>query len=171
MTQTVTFEQAFSDLKENLNAYLTQQGISDPVLIGIHSGGVWVAEQLHQALNINEELGHLDISFYRDDFTRVGINPQVKPSHLPFNIDDKHIILVDDVLYTGRTIRAALNEIFDYGRPATVTLATLIDRGGRQLPIESNVVGAKITLASGENIKLQGPEPLTLHLSNKKDVE
>ena len=167
MTQSVNIDKALNDLASGLSAHLSTLGTEVPLMIGIHSGGVWIAEHLHQHLGLKEPLGHLDISFYRDDFSRIGMNPQVKPSHLPFSIDDRHIILVDDVLYTGRTIRAALNEIFDYGRPAAVSLAVLIDRGGRELPIEANVTGLKIDLASGENIKLKGPEPLSLHIAKK----
>ncbi len=139
-----------------------------PVMVGIHSGGVWIARRLHELLGLEAPLGELDISFYRDDFTRIGINPQVKPSKLPVEIDDRHIILVDDVLHTGRTIRAALNELFDYGRPSSVALAVLIDRGGRELPIEANFVGQRMTLAPGQNVKLQGPEPLTLVVADKQ---
>ena len=167
MTQSVDTDKALNDLANGLKAHLSQLGTEEPLMIGIHSGGVWIAERLHQQLGLKEPLGHLDISFYRDDFSRIGMNPQVKPSHLPFSVDDRHIILVDDVLYTGRTIRAALNEIFDYGRPATVSLAVLIDRGGRELPIEANVTGLKIELAAGENIKLKGPEPLSLQIAKK----
>ena len=87
-------------------------------------------------------LGTLDISFYRDDFGQIGLHAQVKPSDIPFEVEGAHIVLVDDVLYTGRTIRAAMNELFDYGRPATIQLATLIDRGGRELPIAPQYVGA-----------------------------
>ncbi len=134
-------------------------------MIGIHTGGVWVAQQLHQQLGINEPLGTLDISFYRDDFTRIGINPQVKPSSLPLSIDNRHIILVDDVLYTGRTIRAAMNELFDYGRPASLTLVVLVERDGRELPIQPDAVGQHISLQPGEQIKLQGPNPLTLNIT------
>lgn len=167
MTQPVDTDKVLNDLANGLSAHLSTFSAQEPLMIGIHSGGVWVAERLHQQLGLKEPLGHLDISFYRDDFSRIGMNPQVKPSHLPFSVDDRHIILVDDVLYTGRTIRAALNEIFDYGRPATVSLAVLIDRGGRELPIEANVTGLKIELASGENIKLKGPEPLSLQIAKK----
>ena len=131
-------------------------------MIGIHSGGVWVAERLHTLLGLVEPLGKLDISFYRDDFTRIGLNPAVRPSQLPFTVDERHIILVDDVLYTGRTIRAALNEIFDYGRPDSVTLAVLVDRGGRELPIQADVVGSTMSLSSHEHVKLSGPMPLQL---------
>ena len=133
-----------------------------PIMIGIHTGGVWVAERLHRLLALPEPLGNLDISFYRDDFTRVGMNPEVKASHLPASVDERHVILVDDVLHTGRTIRAALNEIFDYGRPASVILAALIERDGRELPIEAQVVGAKLALAKNQHVKLLGPDPLSL---------
>ncbi len=167
MTKAVDIDILLKDLAERLKHHLAELGAEKPLMIGIHSGGVWVAERLHQQLALQDPLGHLDISFYRDDFSRIGMNPQVKPSHLPFSVDNRHIILVDDVLYTGRTIRAALNEIFDYGRPASVCLAVLIDRGGRELPIEANVSGLKMDLSSGENIKLQGPEPLSLHVANK----
>ncbi len=109
--------------------------------MGIYTGGVWIAQRLHQLLRLECPLGTLDISFYRDDFTRVGMNPQVKPSLLPVSIEDRHVILVDDILNTGRTIRAALNELFDYGRPASILLAVLVDRGGRELPIQADVVG------------------------------
>src|SRR5258706_9142920 len=111
-------------------------------LIGIHTGGVWIAERLHQALKLGAGLGALDVSFYRDDYDQRGLHRNVKRSEIPFEIDGRDLILVDDVLYTGRTIRAALNEIFDYGRPASVKLAALIDRGGRQLPIAAQFVGA-----------------------------
>jgi len=167
MNQPVDIDKTLDAICEQLRARMDQLGAKAPLMIGIHSGGVWIAEKLHPKMAIQDPLGHLDISFYRDDFTRIGMNPQVKPSHLPFNVDDRHIILVDDVLYTGRTIRAALNEIFDYGRPASVTLAVLIDRGGRELPIEANVVGVTMELLAGENVKLQGPEPLSLLVDNK----
>jgi len=149
-----------SALRELLNA----RHISDPCMIGIHTGGVWIAEALHQALGLSTPLGKLNITFYRDDFTRIGMHPQVTPSSLPFEIDDQHVVLVDDVLHTGRTIRAALNEIFDYGRPASVILATLVDRGGRELPIAADIVGASMELQTGQQIKLTGPDPLQLDL-------
>ena len=131
-------------------------------MVGIHTGGVWIARQLHRILKIQPPLGALDISFYRDDFTRIGMNPQVKPSDLPFTLDERNIILVDDVLHTGRTIRAAMNELFDYGRPASIVLVTLVERSGRELPIEANVVGLHMELGCDEHIKLSGPDPLVL---------
>lgn len=126
----------------------------DPVFIGIQTGGAWIAEHLHSLLKIKSALGTLNISFYRDDFSRIGLNPKVQASDLPIDVENRHIILIDDVLQTGRTIRAAMNEIFDYGRPASITLAVLIERGPRDLPIRADVVGETINLPSGEHIKL-----------------
>ena len=135
---------------------------SKPLIVGIETGGVWIAEQLRQRIAPESELGRLDISFYRDDFTRSGLNPTVKPSNLPTNIDEQTIILVDDVLQSGRTIRAAMNEIFDYGRPKKIILAILIDRGQREIPIQADFVGASLSLDSSSHIKLEGPESLKL---------
>ena len=153
-----------ADMAVQLGEEISRTGNDHVAMVGIHTGGVWIAEHLHRQLQIEEALGSMDISFYRDDFTRIGMNPVVKPSQLPFSIDDRHIILIDDVLHTGRTIRAALNELFDYGRPASIILATLIERGGRELPIQANVVGRHIQLNPGEHIKLSGPDPLTLEV-------
>lgn len=151
-------------MSSSLNQLLANRGITDPCMIGIHTGGVWIAEALHKSLNLKQPLGTLNITFYRDDFTRIGMHPQVEPSNLPFEVEDQHIILVDDVLHTGRTIRAALNEIFDYGRPASVILATLVDRGGRELPIAADVTGTHVHLAANQQIKLTGPDKLALEL-------
>lgn len=153
-------------MSQEIERLIQAGSIERPLLVGIHTGGAWIAERLHQRLKIDDPLGALDISFYRDDFSRAGINPKVKPSALPLSVDERHIVLVDDVLFTGRTIRAALNEIFDYGRPASVMLAVLIDRGGRELPIEASVVGHKLKLAPHQHVKLSGPVPLELKLVN-----
>lgn len=141
----------------------------DPLMIGIHTGGLWVAERLHALMELSQPLSSLNISFYRDDFTRIGMHPQVNPSVISVNVEDQPIILVDDVLYTGRTIRAALNEIFDYGRPGAICLAVLVDRGGRELPIQADVVGKKISLDKDEQIKLSGPSPMALSVINSKE--
>ena len=151
-------------LEAGLKRIIAERQLTNPLMIGIRTGGVWIAEQMHQRLNINEPLGLLDISFYRDDFSQIGVNPNVKPSQLPPNIEGRDIILIDDVFYTGRTIRAALNEIFDYGRPNQVVLAVLIERDGRQIPLCPDCAGANITLNSDQRIKLTGPEPLAIHL-------
>ncbi|MFP8968180.1 bifunctional pyr operon transcriptional regulator/uracil phosphoribosyltransferase PyrR [Pokkaliibacter sp. CJK22405] len=151
----------------DLRCFLQEQGIDNPVLIGIRSGGVWIAQKLHDALNPEHPLGTLDISFYRDDFSRVGLHPRVQPSSLPVHCEDQHVVLVDDVIMSGRTIRAALNEIFDYGRPASVTLVSLFDIGRRELPIQPDILGQRLTLGQGQQIKLTGPEPLQLELIEK----
>jgi pyrimidine operon attenuation protein/uracil phosphoribosyltransferase len=124
-------------------------------LIGIHTGGVWLADRLHQALKLQTPLANLDVSFYRDDYEARGLHRDLKQSDIPFEIEGRDLILVDDVLYTGRTIRAALNEIFDYGRPASVLLAVLVDRGGRQLPVAAQFCGAPLALDTGRNIALK----------------
>jgi pyrimidine operon attenuation protein/uracil phosphoribosyltransferase len=153
-----------NDMAVQLGSLINGTGRTGAAMVGIHTGGVWVASRLHEEMGISDPLGSLDISFYRDDFTRIGMNPVVQPSQLPFSIDDRHIILVDDVLHTGRTIRAALNELFDYGRPASIMLATLIERDGRELPIEANVVGRHVKLGPDEHIKLTGPGQLRLEI-------
>ena len=135
-----------------LNKHLKTLNREDVLMVGIHTGGVWVAEHLHSLLKLPQPLGQLNIAFYRDDFSRIGLHPHVKPSALPIEVDNRHIILVDDVLYTGRTIRAALNEIFDYGRPASVTLAVLAERNGRELPIQADVIGYSLCLEQGKTI-------------------
>jgi len=160
VTVALDIDTAMTRMVEQLRPMLKR----DPLMVGIHTGGVWVAERLHRLLEFKEPLGTLDISFYRDDFTRIGMNPQVRTSRLPVNVEDRHLILVDDVLHTGRTIRAALNEIFDYGRPASVMLACLIERGGRELPIEPQVVGERVKLGKNQHVKLLGPDKLELRI-------
>jgi pyrimidine operon attenuation protein/uracil phosphoribosyltransferase len=155
-------EHDVTGLIERLARRLRVLAVPDPLMIGILTGGVWVAERLHASLGLTEPLGALNINFYRDDFTRIGLHPQVSPSSLPFEVDARNIILVDDVLHTGRTIRAALNEIFDYGRPASVRLIVLVERSGRELPIQPDAVGEHVDLDAREHIKLTGPEPLRL---------
>jgi pyrimidine operon attenuation protein/uracil phosphoribosyltransferase len=123
-------------------------------IVGIHTGGAWIAERLHALLGCRQPLGVLDISFYRDDFSRIGLHPQVKPSNLPFELEGGTILLVDDVLHTGRTVRAAMNELFDYGRPASIRLAVLVDRGGRELPIRPDFVGLTVDIAEHQNVNL-----------------
>lgn len=156
-------------LLENMCAQIRQKPCfqQQPKMIGIRTGGAWVAQSLHQQLGLSDPLGTLDISFYRDDFSKVGLNPNVGPSDIPWEIEDQHILLVDDVLYTGRTTRAALNEIFDYGRPASVTLIALLDRQGcRELPFQPDIVGMKINCH--QTLKLTGPEPLIVTLQDNQ---
>lgn len=164
-------DELLESMSGELQNIIARNKLEDPVMVGIHSAGVWVAQRLHKALSINEPLGELNISFYRDDFSQIGLHPQIKPSKLPFSIENKHIILVDDVLYTGRTIRAAMNELFDFGRPASIILAVLIDRGQRELPIEANVVGFTREMTSESYFKLSNEnEKLELSIINREKV-
>lgn len=143
-------------------------------LIGIHTGGVWLAERLHEALGLQTALGVLDVSFYRDDYEKIGLHRDVKRSDIPFEVEGRPLILVDDVLYTGRTIRAAMNELFDYGRPASIRLAALIDRGGRELPIAAQWVAETLSVPHSEAIELkrdgQGRLSLTVYERSAPDV-
>lgn len=154
-------ESLIDKLSQALTPYFSSPD-SQPVIVGIETGGAWIAERLQQRIAPGAEIGRLNISFYRDDFTRSGLHPTVKPSSLPTDIDDMTIVLVDDVLHSGRTVRAAMNELFDYGRPRRILLAILIDRGEREIPIQADLVGATMELDSSSHIKLEGPDPLRL---------
>ncbi len=169
MQTLATPDELLVQLADKLRTLLSDKAIDNPLMVGIHTGGAWVATKLYHQINhskplFTEPLASLDISFYRDDFSRIGMNPKVKPSNLPPDVEDRHIILVDDVLHTGRTIRAAMNELFDYGRPASITLVCLIDRSGRELPLQADIIGDHVVLNEGEHIKLTGPEPLAFEL-------
>lgn len=126
----------------------------DVAMVGIHSGGVWVAEKLHAMLAVAQPLGKLAVTLHRDDFSRIGLHPQKKSTDIPFEVEGRHILLVDDVLDTGRTLRAALNELFDFGRPASVKLAVLVDRGRRELPFAADYVAATMTLDASQELVL-----------------
>jgi pyrimidine operon attenuation protein/uracil phosphoribosyltransferase len=130
----------------------------DTVLVGIWSGGAWLAERLHTDLQRNGQPGVLSSTLHRDDFGSRGLAAGTDATQLPFEIDGAHILLVDDVLYTGRTIRAAINELFDFGRPASVQLAVLVDRGGRELPVEAGYAAAKVALPAGQRLSLTREE-------------
>lgn len=162
-------ERLIENLADALQARLDNGTLNNPVMVGIHTGGVWVAERLHGELDLTEPLGKLNIAFYRDDFTTIGLHPQVSPSNLPFEIEGRDVILVDDVLLTGRTIRAALNELFDYGRPRRVLLAVLFDRDGRELPIQPDLFGQRLDLAPNQQVKLAGPQPLTASIVTREE--
>jgi len=129
--QSLDAEALFRTLTEQIRPHVSPR----TALVGIHTGGVWLAARLHEALGLAQPLGSIDISFYRDDFGSKGLHPQPKRTEIPFTVEGADVIIVDDVLYTGRTTRAAINELFDFGRPARVDLAVLVDRGGRELPI------------------------------------
>jgi pyrimidine operon attenuation protein / uracil phosphoribosyltransferase len=127
----------------------------DARLIGIYSGGAWLAERLAPMLEGEHPVGYIDVSFYRDDYAQKGLRAKLETTTLPFEVAGSRIVLVDDVLYTGRSVRAAINELFDYGRPESIELAVLIDRGGRELPIEATYVGARLAVARDLSIVLQ----------------
>jgi pyrimidine operon attenuation protein/uracil phosphoribosyltransferase len=156
------------DMSGRLGQHLGERAHDDPLIIGVHTGGVWVAQHLHSRLAIAAPLGELNIAFYRDDFSHIGLHPTVQPSRLPFDVNDRHLVLVDDILYTGRTVRAAMNEIFDYGRPASITFVVLVDRDGRELPIQADIAGTRLSLQASEHVKLMGPEQLRLELCQAK---
>jgi pyrimidine operon attenuation protein / uracil phosphoribosyltransferase len=126
----------------------------DAALVGIFTGGAWVAERLHAALQWPVPLGQLAVTLHRDDFGRIGLHRESRRSTMPFPVEGREIVLVDDVLHTGRTIRAALNEVFDFGRPKAVRLAVLVDRDGRQLPVAADFVGTTISLPPDEELVL-----------------
>lgn len=127
-------------------------------IVGIYSGGAWLAERLAADLQLKDRLGFIDVSFYRDDYAEKGLHAEVKPTHLPFEVDGATIVLVDDVLYTGRTTRAAINELFDYGRPARIMLAALVDRGERELPIAADFVARHVSLSHNQQLVLHRAE-------------
>jgi pyrimidine operon attenuation protein/uracil phosphoribosyltransferase len=157
-------------MAQQLSEFIAQKGYQHYEFVGIRTGGVWVAKAIQKVLNNQQALGELDISFYRDDFTQIGLNPKVTPSSLPFETKDKHIILFDDVLMSGRTVRAAMNELFDYGRPASITLAVLVNLGKPQLPIAPDIVGTNISLKPGQRIKLLGPDQLRLNVKESQET-
>ena len=126
----------------------------DAKFVGIYSGGAWIAERLAAMIDGDHPVGYIDVSFYRDDFSRTGLKPEVKRTELPFEVEGATIVLVDDVLYTGRSVRAAVNELFDFGRPKAVRLAIMAERGARELPISPDWLGAKIEVRPDEDLVL-----------------
>jgi pyrimidine operon attenuation protein/uracil phosphoribosyltransferase len=146
-------EALYKALAQQIKAALAQT--DDLAIVGIHSGGAWLAERLATELQLNERLGFIDVSFYRDDYAEKGLRSDIKPTQIPFDVEGATILLVDDVLYTGRTTRAAINELFDYGRPARIMLAALVDRGERELPIAADFVARSITMPAGQSLILE----------------
>lgn len=164
-------EMLYAALRTTLQAHVDARRDRPPRIVGIHSGGHWVGERLHRDLGLAGRPGALDISFYRDDFNRIGLHGQVKPTEIDFEVDGADVLLVDDVLYSGRTLRGALNVLFDYGRPARVDLAVLIDRqtpagDARELPIAARWSGARLVLArDSEFVLSQGGERLAFAIA------
>jgi pyrimidine operon attenuation protein/uracil phosphoribosyltransferase len=149
-TLSLDAEALYAELRAGVRGLLAPDG----VLVGIWSGGAWLAERLQADLQRTGSPGVLSSTLHRDDFGERGLAAGTDATHLPFAIDGAHIVLVDDVLYTGRTIRAAINELYDFGRPASVRLAVLVDRGGRELPIEPSFAAAKVTLPASQKLSL-----------------
>jgi len=159
MTQFDTSLPDAEDLLKTLAQKLKPLLVENTALVGIHSGGVWLMQRLLVLLKDSVaanaiEHGTLDVSFYRDDYAQRGLKAENRPSQIPFDVENKHIILIDDVFYTGRTTRAAMNELFDYGRPASITLVALVNRGGRELPIAPQIVAAEIPLDAEQHLQL-----------------
>jgi pyrimidine operon attenuation protein/uracil phosphoribosyltransferase len=123
-------------------------------MVGLYTGGAWIAERLHKDLALKTPLGLMDIAFYRDDYSARGLKRDPKRTKIPFDVNGAQLLLVDDVLFSGRTVRAAVNELFDYGRPASISLVVLADRGGRQLPICAQYCGAKVEVPGGMRLRL-----------------
>ena len=142
----------------------------DMVLLGVWSGGAWLAERLSADLGLSTAPGVISSTLHRDDFGARGLASGTDPTRIPFAVDGAHILLLDDVLFTGRTIRAVLNELFDFGRPASVTLAVMVDRGGRQLPIEPRFCAAKVSLPAGQSLRLARGDDGGLRLRVKESA-
>jgi pyrimidine operon attenuation protein/uracil phosphoribosyltransferase len=145
-------------LCEQLAGELRPRVTPKTAMIGLHTGGAWLAERLHGLLQLKSPLGLMDIAFYRDDYAARGLKHDPKRTRIPFDVNGAELLLVDDVLYSGRTVRAAMNELFDYGRPASIALVVLADRGGRQLPICAQHCGAKIDVPQDMRLRLKRSE-------------
>lgn len=147
-------EALYTRLLELVRTWLSKQA-EEPTIVGIYSGGAWLAERLHADLALSTPFGVVSSTFHRDDFATRGMQPSANRTALPFEVAGRAILLVDDVLYTGRTTRAALNEIYDFGRPARVDLAVLVDRGGRELPICASLVAAEADIPDTHMLELE----------------
>ena len=170
MTNLPDAEILLQNLAKSLKPLITPK----TALVGIHSGGAWIMERLLPMLSkdLGKELAHgiLDVSFYRDDYNQRGLHSETVPSEISFDVNDRNIILIDDVFYTGRTIRAAMNELFDYGRPASITLAVLVNRGGRELPIAPQITAFETTLDATQNLQLLRHDDGKFYFSLKENA-
>ena len=149
---TLDAEALYRDLLKAMQLLLASYA-QPPQLVGIASGGAWLAERLQQDLTLPGKTGTLSSSMHRDDFSRRGLASSSQ-TVLPFDVNGAHLIVVDDVLYTGRTLRAVINELFDYGRPASVKLVVLVDRGGRELPVQPDLAIARLALPASQSLEL-----------------
>jgi pyrimidine operon attenuation protein/uracil phosphoribosyltransferase len=162
-------EHLYQSLRQGVEKLIQHLPADKVHLVGILSGGAWLAQRLHQDLKLPTTLGRLNVSFYRDDFDRIGLHPQLESSEIGFDVIDRHLVVVDDVLYTGRTIRAAMNELFDYGRPASIKLVVLIDRGQHELPISADYAAWRFDAPPADNLVLAQTQAgeFTLHVETK----
>lgn len=151
ITELASAEALFASLKTQMASSIA----FDAKLVGVYSGGAWIADRLKTELSGNHDVGYIDVSFYRDDLSTAGLKPTVRSTQIPFSVEGAHIVIVDDVLFTGRSIRAAINTLFDYGRPASIQLAVLVDRGGRELPIAADYVGEARLVAADRMLALE----------------
>lgn len=160
--QSLDAEVLCRQLAEQMRPHVTP----DTALVGIRTGGLWLAERLHRELGLAQPLGAIDVSFYRDDYAARGLHPQPQRTEIPFDVEGAPVIIVDDVLYTGRTTRAALNELFDFGRPARVNLAVLVNRGSRELPVAARYCALTLPepLSASQNLQLERDDDGTLNL-------
>ena len=163
-------ETLLSEITTKIQAQLAINGVPNSALVGIHSGGVWLMDRVLKSLKLDNGNGAilngtLDAAMYRDDYAQRGFKSEPKPANITFDVSGKHIILIDDIFHTGRTTRAAMNELFDYGRPASINLAVLINRGGAQLPVMPQIVGANIVFNTNESLQLSFDTKGKLHLS------
>ncbi len=156
-------------LCEQLVAELKPRIGPKSAMVGLYTGGAWLAERLHQMLAMKSPLGFMDIAFYRDDYAARGLKHDPKRTRIPFDVNGAELLLVDDVLYSGRTVRAAMNELFDYGRPASIALVVLADRGGRQLPICAQHCGARVEVPAGMRLRLKRSDAGKLALALEPD--
>ena len=161
-----TFESLYAELKQQLSTL----DRDNTLMVGIHTGGYWLAEQLHAELGFKQPLYAVSTTLQRDDFASSGLHKQNLPSRLPLNLQGAPVLLVDDVLFTGRSIRAAINELFEFGRPATIKLAVLAMREGRQLPISADFSGGTVQVPAGQRLALSKDETgkLALNLMDNK---
>ena len=149
---TLDAEALYGALRDGVRRLLADR--PDAALVGIWSGGAWLAARLQADLKLPGEAGVISSTLHRDDFGERGLAAGAGTTKLPFAIDGRHVVLIDDVLFTGRTIRAVLNELYDFGRPASVSLAVLVDRGGRELPIQPSFTAARVTIAPQQRLAL-----------------
>lgn len=153
---TLDAEALYRDLLRNMQQLVTSHEAAHgepPLLVGIASGGAWLAERLQSDLGLKGKTGTLSSAMHRDDFSKRGLSSSGQ-TLLPFDVNGAHLVVVDDVLYTGRTLRAVLNELFDYGRPASVKLVVLVDRGGRELPVQPEIAIARVALPASQSLEL-----------------